>query len=265
MHDARWINLKPLSLIPRLIQEHMTGMVSSPPVNMYLPPRPREGPIPQLSVGALEIARASGDALVKHIAKMRSSEQITFDEALLSPQPQDELIGRYMAFDISRMGAVSKSGAGTMPSATFKFDLNWLTFHLSSAANEVVSCKEAIWEYLSERDPTYTRRDYDAIVKQYQTYVPFLPSFPTPRNKGSHLFLFRDMQDRIGLSSKLRDKLHWGPPESDFMKTPEQRVFEEHYAQAIARDVEPRPPSLMRCYRSFIAFKPVSPPAPTAE
>ncbi|CAE6410161.1 unnamed protein product [Rhizoctonia solani] len=243
MHDARWINLKPLSLIPRLIQEHMTGMVSSPPVNMYLPPRPREGPIPQLSVGALEIARASGDALVKHIAKMRSSEQITFDEALLSPQPQDELIGRYMAFDISRMGAVSKSGAGTMPSATFKFDLNWLTFHLSSAANEVVSCKEAIWEYLSERDPTYTRRDYDAIVKQYQT----------------------DMQDRIGLSSKLRDKLHWGPPESDFMKTPEQRVFEEHYAQAIARDVEPRPPSLMRCYRSFIAFKPVSPPAPTAE
>ncbi|CAE6347941.1 unnamed protein product [Rhizoctonia solani] len=239
MHDARWINLKPLSLIPRLIQEHMTGMMSSPPVNMYLPPRPREGSIPQLTVGALEIARASGEALVKHISKMRYSEQMVFDESHLSPQPGDDLLARYMTFDISRMGSVSKSGAGVMPSATFKFDLNWLMFHLSSAVNEVLSCKEAIWEYLREREPGFDRREYDAIVRQYQT----------------------DMQDRIGLSSKLRDKLHWGPPESDFMKTPEQRVFEEHYAQAIARDVQPRPPSLMRCYRSFVAFKPLSAPA----
>ncbi|KAF8744191.1 Methyltransferase domain, partial [Rhizoctonia solani] len=240
MHDARWINLKPLSLIPRLIQEHMTGMMSSPPVNMYLPPRPREGPIPQLSVGALEIARASGDGIVKHISKMRSSEHISHDESMFSPQPQDQVIARYVAFDLSRMGSVSKGGAGVMPSSAFRLELDWLTFHLSGAVNEVLGCKEAIWEFLSEREPGFQRREYDAIVRQYQT----------------------DMQDRIGLSSKLRDTLHWGPPESDFMKTPEQRMFDEHYAQAVARDVQPRPLSLMRCYRSFTAFKPLVAPAP---
>lgn len=72
------------------------------------------------------------------------------------------------------------------------------------------------------------------------------------------------MQDRIGLSSKLRDRLQWGPPESDFMKTPEQRVFDEHYAQAIARDVqqgEALKPRVMKCFRSFVAFKPTSAPA----
>ncbi|KAL5635858.1 hypothetical protein ACGC1H_004606 [Rhizoctonia solani] len=245
MHDARWINLKPLSLLPRLIQERMTGMVSSPPLNMFLPPRPREGPIPNQSVGAIEIARASGDILIKQLSKMRASDRgPEFDESLLVPRPGDDEIARYMTFDFSRMGSVAKGGgAGIMPTGQFKFDLEWLAFHLSTAANEVLACKEAIWEHLKELEPDADRREFDALVRQYQA----------------------DMQDRIGLSSKLRDKLHWGPPESDFMRTPEQRVFEENYAQAIARDVQqgdaPRPPRVMKCFRSFVAFKSVAPAA----
>ncbi|CAE6523839.1 unnamed protein product [Rhizoctonia solani] len=230
MHDARWINLKPLSLLPRLIQERMTGMVSSPPLNMYLPPRPREAPIPNISVGAIEIARASGEVLIKQLSKMRASERgPEFDESLLTPRAGDDEIARFMTFDFSRMGSVAKGGgAGIMPTGQFKFDLGWLAFHLSTAANEVLACKEAIWEHLKELEPEADRREFDALVRQYQT----------------------DMQDRVGLSSKLRDKLHWGPPESDFMKTPEQRVFEENYAQATARDVQqgdaPKPPRVER-------------------
>ena len=71
----------------------------------------------------------------------------------------------------------------------------------------------------------------------------------------------RDIQDRIGLSCKLREKLHWGPPESDFNRTADQRAFEDNYTQAIALDqTDPetanRPPALMRCLRAFIAWKP---------
>ncbi|KAG8763991.1 hypothetical protein FRC11_007041 [Ceratobasidium sp. 423] len=241
MHDARWINLKPLSLLPRLIQERMTGMIASPPINMFLPPRPRDGPIPNQSVGALEIARASGDTPIKQLSKMRAPDQgPEFDESIFTPQPGDEELARYLTFDFSRMGSVARGGGAGMPSGRFKFDLNWLTFHLSSAASEVLACKEAIWEHLKEQDPKADRREFDAMVRQYQT----------------------DMQDRIGLSSKLRDKLQWGPSESDFMKTPEQRVFEEHYAQAIARDVqqgEARLPRVMKCVRSFVAFKATTP------
>lgn len=174
MHDARWINLKPLSLLPRLIQERMTGMIASPPVNMFLPPRPRERPIPNQAVGAIEIARASGDTLIKQLSKMRASSQgPEFDESVLAPQPGDEEIARYLTFDFSRMGSVARGGgAGMMPTGQFKFDLNWLTFHLSSAANEVLACKEAIWEYWREQDPEADRREFDAMVRQYQTYVP---------------------------------------------------------------------------------------------
>ncbi|KAH7340580.1 hypothetical protein B0J17DRAFT_715783 [Rhizoctonia solani] len=244
MHDARWINLKPLSLLPRLIQERMTGMVSSPPLNMFLPPRPREGPIRNQTIGAIEIARASGEVLMKQLSKMRATNKgPEFDESLLMPQPGDEEIARYMTFDFSRMGSVAKGGgAGIMPTGQFRFDLNWMAFHLSTATTEVLACKEAIWEHLKELEPGADRREFDAMVKQYQT----------------------DMQDRIGLSSRLRDKLNWGPPESDFMKTPEQRVFEESYAEAIARDAQqgdaPRPPRVMKCFRSFVAFKSTTPP-----
>ncbi|KAJ1310077.1 hypothetical protein OPQ81_006829 [Rhizoctonia solani] len=218
MHDARWINLKPLSLLPRLIQERMTGMIASPPVNMFLPPRPREGPIPDREVGAIEVARGNGDVLVKQLSKMRiPGSGPEFDEKLLVPKPGDEEISRFLTFDFSRMGSVARGGgAGMMPTGQFGFNLNWLVFHLSIAVAEVVACKEAIWEHLKEMEPEADRREFDAMVRQYQA----------------------DMQDRIGLSGKLRDKLQWGPPESDFMKTPEQRVFEEHYAQAIARDVQ---------------------------
>ncbi|CUA75160.1 hypothetical protein RSOLAG22IIIB_01808 [Rhizoctonia solani] len=245
MHDAREINLKPLSLIPRLIQERMTGMVSSPPLNMFLPPRPRQGPIPDQAVGVVEIARASGEVLIKQLSKMRASDP-EFDESLLAPRRGDEDIARFMTFDFSRMGSVAKGGgAGIMPTGQFRFELNWLAFHLSTAVSEVLACKEAIWEHLKKLEPDADRREFDAMVRQYQT----------------------DMQDRIGLSAKLRDKLHWGPPESDFMRTPEQRVFEEHYAQAIARDVQqgdaPRPPTVMKCFRSFVAFKSTTPPPPT--
>lgn len=244
MHDARWINLKPLSLLPRLIQERMTGMIASPPVNMYLPPRPREGSVPDRSVGAIEIARAGGEVLIKQLSKMRIPGQgPEFDPGLLAPQPGDEEIAKYLSFDFSRMGSVARGGgAGMMPSGHFKFDLNWLVYHLSIVAAEVLACKEAIWEHLKEIEPDADRREFDAMVKQYQA----------------------DMQDRIGLSSTLREKLHWGPPKSDFMKTPEQRVFDEQYAQAVARDVQqgdaPKPPRIMKCFRSFVAFKPAPSP-----
>jgi hypothetical protein len=70
----------------------------------------------------------------------------------------------------------------------------------------------------------------------------------------------RDTQDRVGMSTTLRQKLGWGPPESDVMRTADQRLFEANYAQAVALDqTDPanatRPPALMRCLRGFVAWK----------
>ncbi|KAB5593693.1 UbiE/COQ5 family methyltransferase [Ceratobasidium theobromae] len=241
MHDARWINLKPLSLLPRLIQEHMTRVVSSPPLNMSLPARPRDSPQPSRMVGVYDISRATDDNLAKKIAEFCATQSgIEIDPSMFVPQPGDEEVGRFLNFDFVRMGAVSKHGpVGVMPVGTFQFDLGWLPLHFSSATTEVLACKEAMWEHLKQQEPGFDRREFDAMIRQYQT----------------------DAQDRVGLSSALRQKLNWGPPESDFMRTADQRVFEEHYTQAIARErADPasanRPPRLMRCVRAFVAWKP---------
>ncbi|KAG9120195.1 hypothetical protein FRC07_004401 [Ceratobasidium sp. 392] len=237
MHHARWINLKPLSLIPRLIQEHFVGVISSPPLNMNIPPRPREGALQSRVADVAAITRASGDGIV---AKARlEQDQSKVDSHLLEPQPGDDEVRQYLAFDFLRMGSVSRSqGLPRMPVARFQLDLAELPMHLSCAASDIIACKEAMWEHLKEQEPEFERRDYDTMIKQYQT----------------------DMQDRIGLSTTLRQKLGWGPPESDFTRTADQRVFEENYAQAIALDqVDPasarRPPGLMRCVRAFVAWK----------
>ncbi|KAG9098776.1 hypothetical protein FRC06_005992 [Ceratobasidium sp. 370] len=238
MHHARWINLKPLSLVPRLIQEHFVGMISSPPLNMNLPPRPRDGALQSRAVDVAAITRVSGEAIIQQIKTRADQDQ---SGCCLEPQPGDDEVGQYLAFDFLRMGSVSRShGLPIMPVARFQVDLAGLPMHLSCAASDIVACKEAMWEHLKEQEPNFERRDYDALIRQYQT----------------------DMQDRIGLSTTLRQKLGWGPPESDFMRTADQRVFEENYAQAIALDqADPasarRPPGLMRCMRAFVAWKAV--------
>ncbi|KAG8741601.1 hypothetical protein FRC10_002674 [Ceratobasidium sp. 414] len=237
MHHARWINLKPLSLIPRLIQEHFVGMISSPPLNMNLPPRPRNGLLQPRSADVAAITRVSSEAIIQQVLKARADQDQT--PSCLEPQPGDDEIGQYLAFDFLRMGSVSRShGVPNMPVARFQVDLAELPMHLSCAASDIVACKEAMWEHLKEQEPNFERRDYDALIRQYQT----------------------DVQDRIGLSTTLRQKLGWGPPTSDFMRTADQRVFEENYAQAIALDqAHPasahRPPGLMRCLRAFVAWK----------
>lgn len=192
------------------------------------------------TVSILELARASGEGLSKQLARIHSMQTgKPMDEGLFAPQPDDKDISRYLTFDLARVGAISKNGGvGIMPANAFQFNLGWLPMHLSTAATEVLACKEAMWEHLKEQEPSFDRREYDAMIRQYKT----------------------DMQDRIGLSAALREKMHWGPSESDFMRTPDQRVFEDHYAQAIARDqADPvngsRPPTLMRCWRAFVAFK----------
>ncbi|KAG8726065.1 hypothetical protein FRC12_023740, partial [Ceratobasidium sp. 428] len=229
MHHARWINLKPLSLIPRLIQEHFVGVISSPPLNMNIPPRPRDGALQSRVIDVAGITRASGEGML----------QSKIDAHLLEPQPGDDEVAQYLAFDFLRMGSVSKyQGLPRMPVARFQIDLGQLPMHLGCAASDIIACKESMWEYLKEQEPGSERRDYDAMIRQYQT----------------------DIQDRIGLSSTLRQKLGWGPPESDFMRTADQRVFEENYAQAVALDkADPssanRPPGLMRCLRAFVAWK----------
>ncbi|KAG9096355.1 hypothetical protein FS749_008667 [Ceratobasidium sp. UAMH 11750] len=236
MHHARWINLKPLSIIPRLIQEHFVGVISSPPFNMNLPPRPRNGALRSRVIDVVAIARVSSEAIIQQIKTRVDQDQ---SGLCLEPQPGDDEIGQYLTFDFMRMGSVTRThGIPMMPAPRFQIDLAELPMYLSCAASDIVACKEAMWEHLKEQEPNFERRDYDALIRQYQT----------------------DMQDRIGLSTTLRQKLGWGPPESDFMRTADQRVFEENYAQAIALDqADPasahRPPGLMRCMRAFVGWK----------
>ncbi|KAF8610439.1 hypothetical protein BDV93DRAFT_16612 [Ceratobasidium sp. AG-I] len=234
MHDARWINLKPLSLIPRLVQEHFTGMISSSVLNINMPPRPRDGPLPSRVADVDSILRVSGEPIIQQLIRLKTAnEGPNADVSMWVPQPGDEEVAQYVSFDSSRIGSAS------MPTRKFDFDLGWLPMHLTCAAEEILGCKEAMWEHLKTQEPGFDRREYDAMIRQYQT----------------------DIQDRIGLSGKLREKLHWGPSESDFNRTADQRAFEDNYAQAIALDqTDPeaanRPPALMRCLRAFIAWKP---------
>ncbi|QRW00497.1 methyltransferase domain protein [Ceratobasidium sp. AG-Ba] len=245
MHEARWINLKPLSLLPRLIQEHFVGVISAPPLNLNLPPRPRDRTIEPRMIDVASLIRVSGDALIQHTkARIENFEHLYPPGALeqlkqLDPQPGDEEVGQYLSFDFLRMGNVSRTqGLPVLPVAKFEFNLRDLPMHLSCAASDIVACKEAMWEHLVQQEPNFPRRDYDAMIRQYQT----------------------DIQDRVGLSTTLRQKLGWRPPESDFTRTPDQRAFEENYARAIALDqadpsTSQRPPALMRCLRAFVAWK----------
>jgi hypothetical protein len=105
------------------------------------------------------------------MAKLRAASIGTVaDESAFLPQPGDEELGRYLTFDFGRMGTVFKHGANKlMPVGQFQFDLGWLPLHLSCAATEVLACKEAMWDHLKEQDPTFDRREYDAMIRQYQT------------------------------------------------------------------------------------------------
>jgi hypothetical protein len=170
MHDARWINLKPLSLIPRLVQEHFVGMISSPPLNINMPPRPRDSIIEPRMLDADALARVGGEGLIQYLAAVRAEQGGPGNSlTVVEPQPGDSEAGQYLTFDFLRMGTVSRTQkTPIMPAHKFQFDLGTLPMHFSCAAMDIIACKEAMWDHLKELGSELERRDYDALIRQYQ-------------------------------------------------------------------------------------------------
>lgn len=114
--------------------------------------------------------RVSGDAVHQLMKSRAEDEGRNADLSVLVPQPGDEEVAQYVSFDFLRMGSVSRTRkALVMPVHAFEFHLGSLPMHLSCAANEIVGCKEAMWEHLKAQDPQFDRREYDAMIRQYQT------------------------------------------------------------------------------------------------
>lgn len=146
-------------------------MISSPVLNMHMPPRPRDAPPLSRIADVDVILRASGEAIVQQLIRARiDSEGPNADLSMLEPQPGDEEVAQYVNFDFLRMGSVSRTRkVPVMPVREFDFDLGSLPLHLVCAAEEIIGCKEAIWEHLKSQDPGFDRREYDAMIRQYQT------------------------------------------------------------------------------------------------
>ncbi|KDQ20946.1 hypothetical protein BOTBODRAFT_26959 [Botryobasidium botryosum FD-172 SS1] len=146
MHDARFINLTPLSIIGSHITNQFATSRSSVPLQFLVPPRPRTtaGYKPLKGV-------VTGETILDRATDLDSNDK------------------QYIDMDLSRV-PTKLTGDSLMPNVgnAFMFDLSMLPLTLSSSVAHVLGCVEAIWEHILTRDPYANRDEFDALVERYE-------------------------------------------------------------------------------------------------
>jgi len=146
MHDARFINLTPLSIIGSHITNQFSTSRSSVPLQFLVPPRPRTTKGHKSLRGVV-----TGDKILERAA---------------NPDSGDKL---YVDMDLSRVPTKLTADA-LMPNVgnTFMFDLSMLPLTFSSSVAHVLGCVEAIWEHILTQNPRANRDEFDALVERYE-------------------------------------------------------------------------------------------------
>ncbi|KZT64915.1 hypothetical protein DAEQUDRAFT_769258 [Daedalea quercina L-15889] len=126
------------------------------------------------------------------------------------------------------------AGKDRMPISAIKFDARTLNLHLSMRVQEVLACAEAMWEFVealqkkADLDPSERAPSLSSSQCSYtgsDSSKPPRPAHKTTRDpKWKELFYLRrvdfdallrrfafDMQDCLGFSAVLEDRLGWSP------------------------------------------------------
>ncbi|OJA12095.1 hypothetical protein AZE42_03447 [Rhizopogon vesiculosus] len=242
MHEERFINLSPLSLLADAVGMWFENVRTHPPIVFRFPPS-RETPYDMRSPNIPGSSTSTKDRDTRN-----ANPIISVDGLLNGASP-------YASLDASTQTQIRTR----LPNPALDVDLRSLNLHLALRVKEIVACAEAMWEWVEEFQRKRTREEgvYARILELTRAQFDELV-----------LRFELDMREHMGLGSVLEDRFNWTvipgptPQEKRFFGTACEKWDAYQRLVGGGACAVPHPATrLSRSLRVFVAWKSAVPHA----